>query len=202
MNTPENIQTLANISENYGRVLEGLLLFAIRNNENNELDEFNDLIGFYYKDTIVLHPGTTDPGVFWTSHHFAPPNGAAHYQSGMHYNLYQLGWHYNEKALVQGDNPAWIWRDDDDNFVHNQQDRVQYGCFGMNMHSSNNAKKIGKWSAGCQVLQYSKHLAHIVSTVFLYERLLNRKTMKHDYLIIDKEEWIEAGGTFEIINGG
>lgn len=172
---------------------EKMILFGVRDMENPLLDDFNDFIGFItcangdIPGAFAYFPGTTDPGVWYTYHHMAPPHGAAHYENGYHKKLFALGPHYDQDAFRQVSD-ANIWRDDNNNMQKDSCDFEQKGSFGMNLHSAKGSAKIYDWSAGCQVLRNHSDLARIVATARAIEGAYATPGRRYDYLLVDKSE--------------
>lgn len=144
-------QKLDELLAKYGGHRDELLLIGIRDNSAPKDDKFNDWLGYATSSEIVLFPGTTDPGVYWTFNKINPPNGAAHLVTGFHESIYSIGKHFQWEALVQSGS-CKIWRDNNNNFEYDIGEPNQEGFFGINFHHANNCATIGQWSAGCQVI--------------------------------------------------
>lgn len=127
-------------------------------------DVFDDQI--YVVDGLrtYCYAATTNPGRYWLSN-LANPKGAAVVKSDAQYpNVWALGYHKGERALVQV-GPITVFRDNDKDEKAEEQGELETGYFGINCHNANdNAISIivGKWSAGCQVVPDPKNHAEIL----------------------------------------
>jgi hypothetical protein len=121
----------------------------------NTLNLWNDTIGIWGND-FALYQGTVDPGLDYTIH---PTNdlGAAHlitleeprgkvwhFQWGMHKGQYP--------CLVQAES-FLVRRDKNRDGIAQLVEPIEGGDFGIHIHYGGVMKKVGAWSAGCQVLK-------------------------------------------------
>jgi len=141
-----------------GAPWEEVNIFGIRNEAGQRADGFNDYIGVVIDKLVFLFNGTCDPGAYWTFVGGAAGDkkGVAHLCYGYHRNAYMVGIHRGYEALAQWGAPVTIWRDGNNNFRRDDEDIVQRGYFGINIHRASDIKevtKIGRYSAGCQVIQ-------------------------------------------------
>ncbi len=149
-----------------------LNLFGIRG-ENLYADEFDDLIGLVYSNgserVIELYPATTDPGAHYL---LSPMNtaGTAILVPGQYRSMYMRGMHRNRPALVQRGKCA-VYRDNNrDDRLDFEGKTIQIGHYGINMHRANiigRTHRVGRYSAGCQVLQNSEDMDKILRAVKL-----------------------------------
>lgn len=143
-------------------------LFGIRNEEEMNKDVINDILGFFTEDEIFMCPGTTDPGVYWTKSSERNPKGTFHLLEGFHERIWTFGKHKGYDAFVndwKSCKPTKGWRDANYNFVRDAKDIEVCDYFGVNfhrMHENIIAKLIGKYSAGCQVVQNPKDFDYIL----------------------------------------
>lgn len=139
-----------------------LNLIGIRN-PNGVADRFDDEIHLIYKAggrwIDRWFAGTTDPGVYYLNHPINPAGTAAIVADRQYPGLWKLGKHRGtQPALVQAA-PVAVHRDDNtDSKVDYDPANIQTGLFGINLHRSSNASefgsvKVGRYSAGCVVLQ-------------------------------------------------
>ena len=139
-----------------------LNIVGIRSTELSQ-ESFNDWITvFYFSDgrwNYFPFPGTTDPGSFYLQN---PINvsGTAILKPGQYRGSHKIGKHKNYKALQQK-KPVTVYRDDNRNgYLDTANMQQETGMFGINIHRSNAHRPstvVGKWSAGCQVLQDPAH---------------------------------------------
>lgn len=122
-------------------------------------DIFNDILCIVYKNaegkeqlfTAVI---TTEPGIYYQKK-ILNPNGCAVLQPGQYINCYKLGFHKDQKALVQVGKLTYK-RDKDLNGIAGDSGTIESGLIGLNIHGATKlslTKLIGPWSAGCQVHQ-------------------------------------------------
>lgn len=133
-------------------------------NKNMLSNKFNDQIVVFFKDDNghwVVHSftATTLPGIYWLRN---PMNkqGTAILLPGQYFNAYQIGLHRGRyKALLQT-KPVTVLRDNNKNaFADVEIDDKETGFFGINIHRASileTSKKIGVYSAGCQVFANPK----------------------------------------------
>lgn len=124
-------------------------------------NRFNDYlcVAFYMAGEPHLYcfEATTDPGVYWRKNPMHI-DGSAIVKPGQYPSLWQLGLHQGKyRALVQR-GPVTVYRDNNRDTVVDAKGTEQTGLFGINLHRAAEAGKsdrVGKWSAGCQVIACS-----------------------------------------------
>lgn len=109
---------------------------------------------------------TTLPGVFYRENP-VEAKGVAILKPGQYRSAYQIGLHQKRyKALVQR-RPVTVYRDDNlDSIADTANMQLDTGFFGINhhyAHPSIETLKVGKWSAGCQVLAYPQDHSILMS---------------------------------------
>jgi hypothetical protein len=164
--------TLDEIKEYYkqnGYTIEKFNLIGFRDSSNIEKDVINDKLGFFTENELFLCSGTTDPSVYWTTSKERNKAGTFHLLEGYHKDIWTFGKHKGYDALVNDPRkcrPTKGWRDANYNFVRDAKDVVVCDYFGVNFHRMSEsviAKLIGKYSAGCQVVQSIKDFNYIYS---------------------------------------
>jgi hypothetical protein len=144
-------------------------IIGIRNDLDQDLDVFNDVILLQMGEDIYSFKGTTDPGKYWTGNATKEWGvaGVAHLLEGWYPKTYCLGNHMGEKALVQYGAPVTVWRDVDKDYIYDPEvDTVQTGYFGINIHYTKYGPEfIGRWSAGCQVIQHREDWEMFINSV-------------------------------------
>ncbi|MET3591430.1 hypothetical protein ABID26_000809 [Mesorhizobium shonense] len=137
--------------------LEGTNLDGTPN--DNKPNLFNDVRIVFSIDSTGLPvtqmwDGTTEPGLYWTTHPMSP-KGAARIAFGQ-YKSWVVGTHHPgtaaaHEALVQVE-PILVYRDLNKDFKR-QGDAVDLGLFAVNQHWGYDAPKddLGRTSAGCLV---------------------------------------------------
>jgi hypothetical protein len=129
-----------------------------------EPNAFDDYICIFYDSVVTwplfAFPATTDPGTYWLEN---PMNvsGTAVLRPMQHIGMWKLGLHRNTyKALVQNKETT-VYRDASrDDTLNTDENRTETGFFGINMHramSKGVTSRVGKFSAGCQVIQDPIH---------------------------------------------
>ncbi len=132
-------------------------------------DKFNDwLTAFYRYDDqwcFFAFPATTDPGMFYRKTPIEGTLGAAVLKPGQYRGAYKVGLHRRYKAFQQ-QKPMTVYRD------ANRDAKIDYGgieetgVFAINIHRSHQehgSVVVGKWSAGCQVIQDPVQFAFLMS---------------------------------------
>jgi hypothetical protein len=117
----------------------------------NVADRYNDSIVVFGTKFRVFR-ASVDPGAYYTS---KPLNskGCAHLKNGAY--LYVKGKHRKYDALRQAEGTSGkvtVWRDKDKDHKWDEGEVEESGHFGINIHAGGTTDKVGKWSAGCQVL--------------------------------------------------
>lgn len=149
-----------------------LNFIGIRSNAKHD-DTFNDTIAVAYKDAdgnerVFCAPFTCDPGIYYLRN---PMNarGTAIIPEGQYRSFWILGKHKGYVALVQR-KAIRVLRDNDKNDLLGGTLSAHPELGGFNFHralENSIAKTIGKFSAGCQVVQIPEDFAYIISLVRL-----------------------------------
>lgn len=124
-------------------------------NENSR-DEYNDTIIAAWRDGeskfCEMFRASVDPGQFEGGH----SEGDAHLIPGQYW--FRVGRHPLSRpggypALNQ-DEPVRVWRDRDKDGkrIGMKEAEVHSGFFGINIHAAGEGDRVGRWSAGCQVV--------------------------------------------------
>lgn len=177
-------------------------IFGIRDENDMRYSVWNDLIclavrGKDHLWKIYSFIATCDPSAYWSSNanrrkHGWATNGAAHMTDGFHPNIWIVGKHRGYTALTQRGNKVKIWRDLNENFTDDDEERLiklgisNNGYFGLNLHHGGNAKRIGLYSAGCQVIQRKKSFKKFMKLVMTNNKYLANKSAKYNYLLKNK----------------
>jgi hypothetical protein len=169
-----------------------LNIIGIRN-DSVEPNKFDDTINVLFKDKNgkwqgYIFPATTDPGTYWLKN---PSNvsGTALLKEGQYIDAYQIGLHQKSyQALVQRGEVTVIRDYDRDAFLDFKNGVEEKGFFGINIHRAglSDTTKVDKWSAGCQVIQYSGDFDIFMA---LAERHSNLYGNKFTYTLIDKRSY-------------
>lgn len=143
---------------NYGNVnFDNWVMFAIRGAyikeggivlNDNEIDKYNDSFVLIKGDSIKTYEASIDPGLHWIKNPMSK-GGAAQVQKGIY--KYKLGKHKGKPAFNQA-SKIKVMRDKDGNGIW-QDEPIEEGYFGINIHWSWTLDKVGKDSAGCMVLK-------------------------------------------------
>ncbi|HUV84538.1 MAG TPA: hypothetical protein VMV86_02455 [Methanosarcinales archaeon] len=120
--------------------------------KSDKPDAFDDLIILIDGDKISYYTGTTNPGTHWLKN-FLNPKGTAVLKPDQYIDGWKIGLHKGYEALVQN-KPVTVYRDTDKDDKSEEQGKEDTGFFGINIHRTGAiiSKIIGRWSAGCQVL--------------------------------------------------
>ena len=154
---------------------------------------FNDWLTVFYRFehtwNYFAFPATTDPGTYYREH---PINvrGTAVMKPGQYRGAYKIGRHRRYKALQQK-GPITIFRDADRNRTMDTiggRAATQSGIYGINIHRANAHRpsvQVGKWSAGCQVVQDPDHFAFLLA---LAERGRKRFGNSFTYTLLEEDD--------------
>jgi hypothetical protein len=170
------------------------LMIGIRNKEGLKTDVVNDFLGFIHNDEIFITPGSTDPGVYWITSSERIKQGTFHLKSQFHKNIWCIGTHKGYEALVNDWRnclPTEGWRDANFNFEFDAKDLEVRGHFGINfhrMHPISIIDRVGKYSAGCQVVQDPKAFQYILKSFKDTNMYKKDKKAAVCYLLVDLEE--------------
>jgi hypothetical protein len=170
----------------HGADWDEINIFGVRNENHQEKDIFNDLICVATKGMIYKFQSTCDPGKYWTLIGGAnfQSNGVAHICYGFHKKVYKVGKHKGKLALVQRGGKIKIWRDKNKNFKQDKDEKPQEGYFGVNIHRAGfNSLKIGRWSAGCQVIKRDKDFVTFISLIMGSNMYRKNKRTKFNYFL-------------------
>jgi len=146
---------------------------------NSESDKFDDAICVVFQDEdgkwrIRQYDATTDPGKHWLLNPLNI-NGTLIMKPGQYRGAYKIGvqgrtGRYPYKALEQS-KPMEYVRDNNKNSIldfslFNEAKNIIEGIFKSNLHRASKWKislNIGKYSAGCQVIQAHKDFDEFMS---------------------------------------
>ena len=139
-------------------------IVGIRNSstKGRVTNHYDDHITIAYKLKEDWHfhywPATTDPGLYWIDNPMNSRGGTAILVPDQYNQVYKLDKHNGKyQALCQRNGKVKVYRDGNkDKKYDYDQDSIQNGYFGINIHRSSAYKAsnyINKYSAGCQVFQ-------------------------------------------------
>lgn len=146
-----------------------LWVFGVRHPDRKP-DAWDDLVGVAYVDgagerQVEVWRATTDPGVPWLR---SPMNeaGTAVLVPGQHRGAFRLGTFRDRPALRQA-KPLHVFRDADGDDHAEHGPSVAVGMWGLHIHAPwrNGLKRVGRASAGCQVLHETKAMDRLVELV-------------------------------------
>lgn len=157
-----------------------LNIFGIRNQDNKDSNNFNDVIGvtFMVKGTWYLrvYGATTDPGV---TSRVTPinSNGCAILIPGQYKGCYQIGMHQGKYEALTQRKPMNYWRDNNKDQVLDFASKVYTEIAGTNLHRATaipgvTSKIVDNYSAGCQVIaaynDWTEFMGFVHKSVNLY----------------------------------
>jgi len=155
-------------------------------------NEFDDWLTVFYMFGDVWNffafPATTDPGTYYREN---PLNvkGTAVMKPGQYRGAYKIGRHKNYKALQQNTHMT-VYRDANrDGFLDTTGMEEDTGMHGTNLHRSNAHRPstvVGKWSAGCQVVQDPIHFSFLLG---LCEAAKERYGNSFTYTLLEENEF-------------
>ena len=192
-----DVHTIINVMQGKGyRVFENrkghdLNLVGIRTS-SVDANTFNDWVTAFYifNDdwNFFAFPATTDPGTFYRKE---PLNvkGTAVMKPGQYRGAYKIGKHKQYKALEQK-KPMTVYRDANrDGRLDTAGMEEDTGNYKTNIHRSNAHRPsvvVGKWSAGCQVLQAPDHFAFLL---MLCERSKSKFGNSFTYSLLEEGDF-------------
>ena len=157
-----------------------------------DANTFNDWVTAFYifNDdwNFFAFPATTDPGTFYRKE---PLNvkGTAVMKPGQYRGAYKIGKHKQYKALEQK-KPMTVYRDANrDGRLDTAGMEEDTGNYKTNIHRSNAHRPsvvVGKWSAGCQVLQDPDHFAFLL---MLCERSKTKFGNSFTYTLLEEGDF-------------
>jgi hypothetical protein len=160
-------------------------------------NSFNDFICLIYKGNLVgVYEATTDPALFYLNNPMNV-NGTAILPEGQHKNLWALGLHKGYPALTQARRIS-VYRDKNKDSLITIDNRLHNDASGINLHRGHETWlrkqanyllnvfkiKIGKYSAGCQVVAFADDLKAILE----FCKLSKLKTF--DYTLLNEKDFI------------
>lgn len=151
--------------------LEGCNIDYTLNSDEARTDSYNDLwLTIWYDglgiEILGTYKCTTEPGLFWTHSSNRNSAGTARIEIDIKQpGIWMIGKHKNQyPAMVQIGNKIRIRRDlNKDGF--RTGDKLYEGWFGINGHHGDGSGKIGRWSAGCVVIDSPIEFKQAMSTI-------------------------------------
>lgn len=149
-------------------------LFGIRA-KSSLVDHFNDTLGVAFLDdysngVCLTCSGTTKPGLYFLGEkNMGNPKGTFILKEGHYPSCWMRGDHRTYDALIQSDKATFVgWRDRDKDGELDYSGPLYYDVTGLNMHTTsfiNKKARVGAYSAGCQVRQYSNDHVNVMGIV-------------------------------------
>lgn len=161
-----------------------LNLAAIRSTLFPQPNKFDDVFAVIYTDALGYYNSlcvkcTTDPGFYYLQN---PMNvkGTAIVKEGQYENVWRIGLHKGYEALVQT-GVITVYRDNNkDTVLDLNPNHLDSGYFGIDMHHASftgSSEDVGKWSAGCIVIQDITDFLRIMTTCKLQSKNLYTFTL-------------------------
>jgi len=159
---------------------------------NKIANSFDDTIAVAYIDNSCIQrvfcaPFTCDPGTDYLKSPLSP-RGTAIVPEGQYLGLWMLGKHKGYTALVQR-KAIRLLRDNDKNNTLDGTLQPNAELVGINFHralENDIAKTVGKFSAGCQVVQVHQDFNYIIELVKLQVRFV--KSAIVSYTLINEND--------------
>lgn len=156
-------------------------------------DHFNDLLCIAFKQDgrwlLLCFDCTTDPGLFWRQHPMNV-NGTAVLVPGQHRAAFTLGRHKNQYPALTQAQPLPVYRDNNRNGRIDTDTALDLGWHGINIHRAHavhTSSRVGRWSAGCQVLADATEFEILMA---LCTRAGKRWGTSFTYTLIDEESLV------------
>ncbi|WP_196894813.1 hypothetical protein [Aureivirga marina] len=158
--------------EFFDRGTYNLNLFGIRSNDL-KVNEFNDFMGIAYKDElgndqVFVFKASTKPGLYYLKHKKLNENGTAILIPNQYKSAWRLGYHKGYEALQQNTTNFKVWRDADSDGEFDYSGDIYSDVAGLNAHTTSfksTIERVGKYSAGCQVIQDDKEFLIFLSII-------------------------------------
>lgn len=176
---------------------EEINLIGIMMDRKPKENTFRDYIGavhsvYGYWDYAFFR-GTTRPGNYWIDNPIHPKDGAATIEVGFHKDIWMVGLHRGEPALVQIGAPVRFWRDRNRNGIRDPDEPTQSGYIGLNLHPASkrvpkhSEYEVNRYSAACQVIMWYEDWKQLFEGIIMKTNKAKKKG-KFSYLVIDGRE--------------
>lgn len=153
------------------------------------LEQYNKVVG---QEVLKIYPNTTNPGVYWLNKPMSKL-GTAVLKPNQWVDCWSLGFHQGKsdhRALVQT-GKVTVYRDNNkDNFYQLNEDKVESGLFGINIHGaskSGSTLRVSKYSAGCQVFSTWSHKEEVMTICENFKSLTKNK---FTYTLLDEKDLV------------
>ena len=197
MNAPPELQRVMAVMKNRGFVVfddprgHDLNLVGIRT-RSVEGDAFDDWLTCFYRVQeawqYFAFSATTDPGTYYRQN-LANVDGTAIVVPDQYRGLWQIGKHKGRYAALVQRSDVRVYRDGNrDRVLNTAGQPIQKGRFGINCHRASIGGPrgtIGRYSAGCQVLQDDAHFDFLMA---LCRRAAERFGNSFSYTLLREEE--------------
>ncbi len=156
-----------------------LNIFGIRKaTRKNNLNQFQDVLGYFYNSKdgyqFKTFKGTTTPGHYWLGT-LMNPKGTAILVPGQYEDTWSIGMHLGKYEALCQRKPVKVYRDKNkDEILDMDPKTIDSGIFGINIHRAHLntvAYYIGKYSAGCQVIQDPAEFSTLMILAHLHKQL-------------------------------
>lgn len=146
-----------------------LNLVGIRS-RNRRADSFDDIFLVMYKERGLWveerYNCTVDAGAYWLENPYKEA-GCAIVKAGQYRGLWSIDKHRGKyDALCQKDNAKiTVWRDQNKDLIHDHRNQ-ESGFYGINCHRAGQFtvfQRVGKFSAGCTVIQHPADFARLLT---------------------------------------
>lgn len=147
----------------------------------NDMGIYDDLIVAIIGNQVTGFRASTDPGWYYINHP-VNPKGCAQLQPGLWW--YEAGLHHGHQAFVQSD-AVGVNRLDEKGSVIERE----IGWFGINIHSGGPEYRVGRYSAGCQVINSPQEPWGEAWRAFydpIIKSLAQAEQRRIPYLLVDK----------------
>jgi hypothetical protein len=116
------------------------------NPHGNQLGVYDDDFVLSIGNNVTEWKGSTDPGQYYIQHP-VNPQGCAQLKEGIH--MFKVGIHQDRYAAFVQAESFHVNRLD----ASGQVESVEFGEFGIHLHSGGPGMNVDRFSAGCQVIQ-------------------------------------------------
>lgn len=172
-------------------------IIGIRSN-SMLVDEFNDAIGFIIKDdfghiSTMFFQASTKPGRYWLKEKMANLNGTFTLAEGQYRRCWQMGDHKGKYVALDQTPIASFkgWRDKDNDGQFDWSGELYRDVKGLELHTTsliNEVKKVGAYSAGCQITQNEAH--HFIMMGYIEESMKRVGSKYVSYTLLNERDFV------------
>jgi len=175
-----------------GRDFDLNIIGIRRNVSHRKPDMYSDDLFVYWQEggswRCFNAAMTTTPGEYYLVHPMRPSQGCAIMSPGQYRGAYIRGLHKGKPGLLQRGAKVRYYRDNDrDKMLDLDPNTIQSGFAGLNIHRGGTSDRVGRWSAGCQVM-HPKDMDELLKLCDKQEQVNGRGFDTFTYTLIDEDD--------------